>query len=124
MTFLLDTHTFLWWITDDKQLSTLARKTMADQNSELLLSVVSLWEIVQKVQIGKSHFLSPWEITFESNFGENDVRVLPILLSHALRLEGIPLHHRDPCDRMLVAQCLEENIPIISADPSAAPLFA
>jgi PIN domain nuclease of toxin-antitoxin system len=114
---LLDTHTFLWAITGNPQLSTRAREIFAAGRNELFLSAASVWEILTKVQVGKLPLPRPVGAYLKQQLTENDVQVLPILLAHVLQLEQLPLHHRDPFDRILVAQSLEENLPIVTADP-------
>jgi PIN domain nuclease of toxin-antitoxin system len=114
---LLDTHTFLWAITDDPQLSQRARDSFASGRNELFLSVASVWEILTKVQIGKLPLPRPAGPYLRDQLVANEVHVLPLRLEHVLRLEQLPLHHRDPFDRILVAQILEDDLPIISADP-------
>ncbi len=114
--FLLDAHTFLWAITDDKRLSTTAREVFTRASNELLLSSASVWEILIKVQIGKLQVPLPTGNYLKRHLTANNIQVLPIRLEHVLRLEQLPLHHRDPFDRILVAQSLEEKMPIVSCD--------
>jgi len=115
MKVLLDTHTFLWAITDEKRLSPEARRLIA--SSESWWSVVSLWEAIQKVQAGKLSLPLPAGAFLTSELSSNGVRLLPVSVGHVLRVESLPLHHRDPFDRMLIAQSIEEGWPIITADP-------
>jgi PIN domain nuclease of toxin-antitoxin system len=115
MKVLLDTHAFLWAVTDEKRLSPKARKIMA--SSESWWSVVSLWEALQKVQIGKLPLPLPAGPFLAGELSSNHVRLLPVSLSHVLRVEELPLHHRDPFDRLLIAQSIEEGWPIVTADP-------
>jgi PIN domain nuclease of toxin-antitoxin system len=115
MKVLLDTHTFLWAITDEKRLSPEARRLIA--SSESWWSVVSLWEAIQKVQAGKLSLPLPAGAFLTSELSSNGVRLLPVSVGHVLRVEALPLHHRDPFDRVLIAQSIEEGWPIITADP-------
>jgi PIN domain nuclease of toxin-antitoxin system len=115
MKVLLDTHAFLWGITDAKPLSSDARKVLT--SAELWLSVASLWESLIKVQIGKLSLPRPAGAFLAGELASNGVHVLPVSLVHVLRIEALPLHHRDPFDRMLIAQSLEEGWPIVTADP-------
>jgi len=115
MKVLLDTHTFLWAIIDEKKLSPRVRRVMA--SSELWWSVVSLWEAIQKAQMGKLSLPLPAGPFLTGELSSNHVRLLPVSLSHVLRVEELPLHHRDPFDRLLVAQSIEEGWPIVTADP-------
>ncbi len=116
MTCLLDTHCFLWAILDAPRLSSRAGQIVRDGRNELLLSVASIWEIILKAQIGRLQFPRPAADFLKIQIVVNRIRVLPIGLADALRLEGLPLHHRDPFDRMLVAQAMEEGVPILSAN--------
>jgi len=116
MRFLLDTHAFLWWITDDPRLSSRARAFMSDPGSELFLSAISGWEIVIKASLGRidlpdhpSHYIT-------RQMAENAIMGLPVEMSHALQVFSLPDHHRDPFDRMLIAQAQVERMPILSAD--------
>jgi len=115
MKALLDTHTFIWAITDERRLSPRARSLIA--SSELWWSVVSLWEAIQKAQVGKLSLPLPAGPFLTGELRSNHVRLLPVSLSHVLRVEELPLHHRDPFDRLLIAQSIEEGWPIITADP-------
>lgn len=115
MKVLLDTHTFIWAITDEKRLSPRARHLIA--SSELWWSVVSLWEAIQKAQGGKLSLPMPAGPFLTGELSSNHVRLLPVSLSHVLRIEELPLHHRDPFDRLLIAQSIEEGWPIVTADP-------
>jgi PIN domain nuclease of toxin-antitoxin system len=115
MKVLLDTHTFLWAIADERRLSPKARRLIA--SAETYWSVVSLWETLAKVAIGKIPLPQPAGAYLTRKLEFNGVRVLPVSLSHVLRVESLPLHHRDPFDRLLIAQSIEEGWPIVTADP-------
>ena len=115
MKVLLDTHAFIWAITDERRLSPRARSLIA--SSELWWSVVSLWEAIQKAQVGKLSLPLPAGPMLTGELSSNHVRLLPVSLSHVLRVEELPLHHRDPFDRLLIAQSIEEKWPIVTADP-------
>jgi len=114
MRVLLDTHAFLWGITADGRLSPLARKTF--EESELFLSVASVWEIVTKVALGKLPLPGKPSQYLPSQIAINGISLLPIHTRHVFRLETLPMHHRDPFDRILIAQSLEEDLPIVSSD--------
>src|SRR5260370_26278789 len=118
MKVLLDTHAFIWAITDERRLSPRARSLSAA--SELWWSVVSLWEGIQKAQVGKLSVPLPAGPFLTGELSSNHVRLLPVSLSHVLRVEELPLHHRDPFDRLLIAQSIEERWPIITAYPCFA----
>jgi PIN domain nuclease of toxin-antitoxin system len=115
MKVLLDTHTFLWAVTDEWRLSANVRRLLG--SAELWWSVASIWEAITKVQIGKLSLPQPAGEFLTSELASNGVRVLPVTLDHVLRIESLPLHHRDPFDRMLVAQSIEQGWPIVTADP-------
>jgi PIN domain nuclease of toxin-antitoxin system len=115
MKVLLDTHTFLWAVADENRLSTRVRSLMA--SAELWWSVVSLWEAIQKAQLGELSLPLPAGPFLAGELSANHVRLLPVSLSHVLRVEALPLHHRDPFDRILIAQSIEEGWPIVTADP-------
>jgi len=117
MTILLDTHTFLWWITDDRQLSASARDFIRDKKKDLLLSSASAWEIAIKTSLGKLPLPESPEVFIPRHMRINQFRPLPISVDHALAVSALPHHHRDPFDRLLVAQAQMENIPLLSADP-------
>src|SRR5271156_5197365 len=116
MKALLDTHAFLWAISDDPKLSRRAQQTFTGAN-DLWLSVASIWEILIKVKAGKLPLPEPAGSYIVRKLGENRIDVLPIKLDHVLRIENLAVHHRDPFDRILIAQSLEENLPIMTSDP-------
>ena len=116
MTCLLDTHCFLWAIRDAPQLSPRAKQIIRDGRNDMLLSVASIWEIILKAQVGRLHFPQPAADFLKIQIVANRIRILSIELRDVLRLEALPLHHRDPFDRILVAQSLEAGVPILSAD--------
>ena len=113
---LFDTHAFFWIVSDDPRLSAAARKIFARSDSEIILSVASIWEILLKAQTGKFPFPRPADAYIRAQIKKSSITVLPIRLEHVFRLEQLALHHRDPFDRIILAQALEENIPIVSAD--------
>ena len=117
MKILLDTHAFLWWIRDDPRLSRRARELVTSGRNELFLSVTCVWEILTKTQTGKLRLAESAQKFVTEQLTANNIRVLPLTLDHIFRLEQLPLHHRDPFDRILIAQSLEEEFPILSADP-------
>jgi PIN domain nuclease of toxin-antitoxin system len=117
MKLLLDTHAFLWAISGDPRLSEKAEQLFVTGRNELYFSVASVWEVLTKVQIGKLPLPSPVGPYLSDQLARNSVYVLPVQLEHVLRLETLPLHHRDPFDRILVAQSLHEDFPILTADP-------
>jgi len=117
MRALLDTHAFLWWVTDDIHLSSRARAIIADGDNELFLSAASGWEMAIKARLGKLHLPdNPASFVFEQ-LRINAIEPLAVEMTHALRVYSLPEHHRDPFDRILVAQAQVERMPIITADP-------
>jgi len=115
MRILLDTHTFLWAITDESRLSAKVRTLMA--SGDCWFSVASVWEVIVKVQSGKMSLPRPVGPFLTSELADSGVQILPITLNHVLRVESLGLHHRDPFDRILIAQSIEENLPVLTADP-------
>ena len=113
---LLDTHTLLWFSLDDVRLSSGAKSVMMDRNNDLLVSPATFWEIAIKVSIGKYELQDPFELFFSRLMAENELAMLPIAVEHAAVVAGLPFHHRDPFDRLLIAQAIYEKIPIVSAD--------
>jgi len=116
MKVLLDTHTFLWWINDNPQLSHDARQIITDGENILFLSAASGWEIAIKTGLGK--LILPADITsflFEQ-LSINAISPLPVQMNHALHVYTLPDFHRDPFDRMLIAQAQVEGLPILTAD--------
>ena len=117
MRLLLDTHTFLWWIIDDTQLSSTARHIISDPQNELFLSAVSGWEIAIKAQLGKLKVPVELEDFIVKHMLHNAFNGLPIQMGHTLHVYNLPPLHRDPFDRLLVAQSQIEDFPILTADP-------
>jgi PIN domain nuclease of toxin-antitoxin system len=117
---LLDTHTFLWWINDDGRLSQRLREIISDGASEVLFSVVSGWEIAVKARLGRLALPGAIEPYIRDQISRNRFEILPIDLAHVLRVSLLPDHHKDPFDRILVAQAQIENLTILTADPEIA----
>lgn len=115
MRALLDTHTFLWAISADERLSQRAKKIFVGP-SDLWLSVASIWEILIKVQVGKMPLPLPAGPYIVRKLVENRIETLPVSHDHVLRLETLPAHHSDPFDRILIAQSLEEKLPLATGD--------
>ena len=120
MRALLDTHTFLWWITDHAQLSHRAKTFMQSGTNELLLSAASAWELAIKTQLGRLQWSESPERFIPKQMALNGITPLPIALHHALHIHTLPGLHRDPFDRMLVAQAQLEHVPLVTADPLIA----
>jgi PIN domain nuclease of toxin-antitoxin system len=117
MKLLLDTHTFLWFLDDSPQLSHTG-KDLLEADNTLLLSIASLWEIAIKVRLGKLTVAMPLEVLMTQQLTHNDIELLPITVAPLLVVSTLPLHHRDPFDRLLIAQAMVEQLPIVSADPA------
>jgi PIN domain nuclease of toxin-antitoxin system len=113
---LLDTQCWLWWFAQPERLNEEAIAHIADENNELWLSVASIWEIGIKVSIGKLPLPDPLDSYISSRMAQLRVRSLEITASHALQAAALPLHHRDPFDRMLIAQAQIEEMMLVSAD--------
>ena len=116
MRILLDTHTLLWFMASRAKLSHKAKNILADGSNEILLSACTLWEIAIKVGINKLQLTEPYEAFMDKAIQAYQLTVLPILVPHATAVISLPLCHRDPFDRMLVAQAVVEQVPIISSD--------
>ena len=116
MTLLLDTHTILWWLTDDPQLSDPAREAISDAASTVFLSAASVWEITIKTNLGKLRMPSNWI----ENVLAGQLMPLPISLEHAVAAGALPPLHRDPFDRMLIAQAIALGLTIVTRDRNIA----
>ncbi|NET61219.1 MAG: type II toxin-antitoxin system VapC family toxin [Symploca sp. SIO2E6] len=115
MKLLLDTHTFIWWDSEPSKLSQRALALLTDKNNLRLLSVVSLWEMQIKHQLGKLT-LSKSLAEIISIQKDNFIEILPINADHVLALDSVPIYHKDPFDRLLIAQAKTENAVLISCD--------
>jgi PIN domain nuclease of toxin-antitoxin system len=115
MKVLIDTQVLLWGLQNEEKLSRRVQTLLPV--AEVWISVASLWEIITKTQIGKLTLPTPVGDYLSTKLKANGVLVLQITFDHVKRLEKLPLHHRDPLDRILIAQSLEENLPVVSSDP-------
>jgi len=115
MRVLLDTHVLLWYLSSDPKLSEKAKDIIADKSNNCYFSLASLWEIVIKLDLNKLRLPMPFE-KFIDHLTSKDFQILPIQLADLKVLQGLPAYHRDPFDRILIAQAIQENIPVISAD--------
>ena len=116
MTSLLDSHTFLWYLWDDPHLSDAARAIIDHEESRCYVSIASIWEIAIKVSSGKLALSEPFAQYIPKQLALNRFDILPIQVVHTAHLVGMTYHHRDPFDRLIIAQALVENIPILSVD--------
>lgn len=117
MKLLLDTQCWLWWFAQPERLNEDAIAHIADETNELWFSVASIWEIGIKVSIGKLPLPEPIDSYISTRMVQLGARYLEITAPHALRAAALPLHHRDPFDRMLIAQAQIEGMMLVSADP-------
>ncbi|MCT7979902.1 type II toxin-antitoxin system VapC family toxin [Laspinema olomoucense] len=116
MRLLLDTHTFIWFVMGDPRIPPDLQDIIADENNQKLLSKASVWEVAIKQRIGKLNFARPFRDVIEQQLAANGIDLLDISLAHIEVVASLPRHHRDPFDRLIIAQGIVENIPIISAD--------
>jgi PIN domain nuclease of toxin-antitoxin system len=117
MRVLLDTHVFLWWVEGDRTLPAKARGALADQENECLISLVSAWELAIKAGLGKLKLALPVKRYVVEHAAANGFRMLDIRMAHIGRVETLAPHHGDPFDRLLIAQAIEEKLPVVTADP-------
>ncbi len=117
MRLLLDTHIFLWWDRRPEKLPSRWLAALRDPTNTLLLSVASVWEMQIKSHAGKLELGLPLAELMESQRLANGIEVLPIQLAHVLALDELPPHHRDPFDRLVIAQANAEDLTLVSVDP-------
>lgn len=116
MRILLDTHALLWWLADDPALSKRARTVIANTNNTIYVSAASAWEIATKVRLGKLPTAADLAADFAGHLEREGFEVLPVSAEHAIRAGLLPGDHRDPFDRMLIAQSQAENLALISIE--------
>ena len=116
MKLLLDTHALLWFVWDHAHLSENARNLMNDPDNELLLSTGTIWEIAIKVGLNKLTLAEPYEDFMNHAIADNNLTVLETSVKHAAVLTTLPFHHRDPFDRLIIAQAITEEIAVVSGD--------
>jgi len=116
MRLLLDTHTLLWWLADEPALSATARKSIGKGGNTILVSAVSAWEIAIKFRLGKLLLAGDVISDFSGHLHRERFEQLLISADHAIRAGLLPGPHKDPFDRMLIAQSQAENVPIVSND--------
>jgi PIN domain nuclease of toxin-antitoxin system len=112
----LDTHIFIWWADQSEKLSPVALSALEDETNDLLLSVASVWEMQIKIQLGKLKLSLPLKELVNNQQEINDLMVSPVELTHVLALDALPFHHKDPFDRLLIAQSIAEGLTIVTAD--------
>jgi PIN domain nuclease of toxin-antitoxin system len=117
---LLDTHAFLWWVAASGEVSRKAKSAIGSARNDCFVSVASGWEIAIKVSLGKLRIDGALDRFLPEQLAANGFQALAIDFRHAARVATLPFHHRDPFDRLLVAQALEEDLAMVTADPVIA----
>ena len=116
MRLLLDTHALMWFLLDAQRLSSQARTLMVDLSNELWVSPASLWELAIKISLGKYALEKDFRTFFDEQLEDNRLEIMPITVRHAAAVATLPFHHRDPFDRLIIAQAVVEQVPVLSAD--------
>ncbi len=116
MRLLLDTHTFIWYVTDNPRLSAHVKLLIEDENNEKLVSIASIWKMAIKHSIGRLNFSLPFMEFVRQPLTVSNIGLLEINLPHIEVVASLPLHHRDPFDRLIIAQSMAQQIPILSVD--------
>jgi PIN domain nuclease of toxin-antitoxin system len=116
MKLLLDTHVLIWLVEGTDNLSQAARQAIEDEDNSLHLSIVGLWEMTIKTSLGKLQLKIPLDRIMESYIIPSGIEILPIHFDHLLVLRDLPLHHRDPFDRLLISQAQSEELTLVSSD--------
>ena len=116
MRLLLDTHTILWFAAGDPQLSAAARTAIEDASNRPMVSIASVWEMAIKVSLGKLALGADLAAFVQGHITGNGIELLSITPTHISGIVSLPFHHRDPFDRLLIAQALAEGIPIVGCD--------
>lgn len=119
MKVLLDTHAAIWFLEGDDRLNKAARITIESPENQRFLSIASYWEIAIKSSIGKLKIAKPLHEIYQA-VTDNDIMILPIVPEHTLAVSNLPFHHKDPFDRMIIAQALVEGMSVISKDQQFA----
>lgn len=124
MKILLDTQCWLWWIATPEKLSRNVRRRIADKRNTIYLSAASSWEIAIKYSMGKLPLPEPpWQFV-PKRLARDAITALPIEIMHALHVADLPQHHKDPFDRLLISQSIQEGIPIMTVDEQFEPYEA
>jgi PIN domain nuclease of toxin-antitoxin system len=116
MKILLDTHALIWFLSGDNRLSYQAREAFLDRNNKLYFSKASLWEMTIKISLGKLVLVQNWLSAIEKEMASNSIQWLEIETDHCKILADLPFHHRDPFDRLLIAQSISESMSVVSVD--------
>lgn len=120
MRLLLDTHAFLWWTTEDPRIPSAVAEAVSEPSNEVFVSAVTVWELAIKWRLGRLEIADPPETSISRGIAESRFEPLPITHRHALRVGVLPDLHRDPFDRMLVAQALAEECVLVTGDEAIA----
>ena len=113
MDVLLDTHSFIWFVENDKKLTSKARNTIDNSSNTIYISIASLWEMAIKISIGKLKITVPYENVIKQ-INDNGFEIIPITFEHTLKVSKLEFHHKDPFDRIIIAQALTDKMIIIS----------
>lgn len=116
MRVLLDTQAFLWWINASPNVSSRARREIRDPGNEIVLSMASCWEIAVKMSVGKLRLPEPLVRFVPEQLQANGFALLDIAFSHVAKVAALTFHHRDPFDRLIAAQALVEDLPVVTSD--------
>lgn len=117
MNILLDTHAFLWFVSDSPRLSDPARTLIEAEDSQPFLSIASLWEMAIKISLGKLRLEQPFETFIPQQLTVNGIGILNLSVEHTAAIATLPFHHRDPFDRLIAVQAKVEQMTLVSADP-------
>lgn len=111
------THVFLWWVDDSASLSRKSRRAIADQQNACFVSLASCWEMAIELSLGKLKLKQPLDTFVPEQMAANRFALLDVTFQHVTRVARLPFHHRDPFDRLLLAQALEEGLAVVTAEP-------
>lgn len=124
MRLLLDTHALVWWLTEHDRLSRRAFEAIRDPANRVWVSAVSMWELAIKISLGKFPPIDDLELRIERALAKDEILALPVTMAHAFAVRDLPLHHRDPFDRLLLAQAAREKLTLVSNDRLLRPYAA
>jgi PIN domain nuclease of toxin-antitoxin system len=118
MNILIDTHVLIWWSVDNRRLGRQAKELISDPQNSIWVSAASIWEIAIKTSLRRPDMSGDLQARIPDDLERHGFRDLPIMVRHALAVRSLPLHHRDPFDRMLIAQARCEDLTLLTADPA------
>ncbi|MBN1290433.1 MAG: type II toxin-antitoxin system VapC family toxin [Candidatus Latescibacteria bacterium] len=116
MKYLIDTHVLLWIITEDKKLSDIVKQIYLNSENEIFFSLACIWEMAIKISLGKIFIDQPLDKFIDKYIKGSNIEILMIDLQDVIKIETLPFFHRDPFDRLIIAQSIEKDIPILSSD--------